>query len=264
MRHFSFTDWLVAFGAATLMAAGIAVRRPRVCGTGKDKIKAQIKHGTLFVAGTEANDEIALRLQAGHPETLEVVTQDGPVGHNLRRDRFDEIVVGANGGDDLVRIDEANGVFTDTERTTLAGGGATTSYAGGRVETFLGGPDDDSVDGNQGADVALLGSGDDSFTWDPGDGSDVVEGELGLDTLVFNGAAGGEIFDASANGQRLRFFRNLGNIVMDVDGTERVDLRALGGADQTTVNDLSGTDVSEVVVDLASAIGGNAGDGAPT
>ena len=89
----------------------------------------------------------------------------------------------------------------------------------------------------------------------------MVEGELGLDTLVFNGAAGGEIFDASANGDRLRFFRNLGNIVMDVDGTERVDLRTLGGADQTTVNDLSGTR-RRGRVDLASAIGGNAGDGA--
>ncbi|MGH3078371.1 MAG: hypothetical protein ACRDPZ_09325, partial [Gaiellaceae bacterium] len=181
MRHFSFTDWLVAFGAATLMAAGIAVAADQAyAAPAQDKIKAQIKHGTLFVAGTEADDEIALRLRAGYPGMLEVVTQDGPVGHNLRRDRFDEIVVGANGGDDLVRIDEANGVFTDTERTTLAGGGGNDDLrGGGRVETFLGGADDDSVDGNQGADVALLGSGDDSFTWDPGDGSDVVEGELG-------------------------------------------------------------------------------------
>ena len=80
--------------------------------------------------------------------------------------------------------------------------------------------------------------------------------------MVFNGQLGNEIFDASANGQRLRFTRNLGNIVMDVNGTEKVDLRALGGADATTINDLSATDVTEVAVDLAAAIGGNTGDGA--
>src|SRR5438128_10931996 len=79
--------------------------------------------------------------------------------------------------------------------------------------------------------------------------------------MVFNGSAGGETFDASTNGGRLRFFRQPGNIVMDTDDTERVVLRALGGPDTTTVNDLSATDVVEVDADLAAAIGGNAGDG---
>jgi DNA-binding CsgD family transcriptional regulator len=36
-----------------------------------------------------------------------------------------------------------------------------------RGETFLGGPGDDEVDGNQGIDEAFLGSGGDNFTWDP-------------------------------------------------------------------------------------------------
>ena len=40
---------------------------------------------------------------------------------------------------------------------------------------------------------------------------------------------------------------------------EQVNVNALGGADTVTVNDLSGTDVAKVNVDLA-AIGG-AGDG---
>ena len=67
---------------------------------------------------------------------------------------------------------------------------------------------------------ACLGAGDDTFQWDPGDGSDVVEGQDGTDTMLFNGSNGDEIFDASANGGRLRFTRNLGNIVMDTDGVE--------------------------------------------
>ena len=129
---------------------------------------------------------------------------------------------------------------------------ATTSCSAARATT--------TVDGNQGADTGFLGEGDDTFIWDNGDGSDVVEGAAGFDTMVFNGMAGGETFDASANGGRLRFFRQQGNIVMDVDDTERVDLRTLGGADATTVNDLTVTDVLEVDVDLAATIGGNAGD----
>ena len=88
---------------------------------------------------------------------------------------------------------------------------------GAGIDRLSGDSGNDVIDGNGGNDTGLLGTGDDSFIWDPGDGSDVVEGGDGFDTMVFNGAAGGEIFDASNNGGRLRFTRNLGNIVMDVN-----------------------------------------------
>jgi hypothetical protein len=48
---------------------------------------------------------------------------------------------------------------------------------------------------------------------------------------------------------------------MDTAGVEQVDFTALGGADLVTVNDLTGTDVDSVNVDLAGVVGGNAGDG---
>jgi hypothetical protein len=48
---------------------------------------------------------------------------------------------------------------------------------------------------------------------------------------------------------------------MDTAGVERVDFNALGGADLVIVNDLSGTDVSDVRVDLAGTLGGATGDG---
>src|SRR4029078_1989340 len=101
------------------------------------------------------------------------------------------------------------------------------------------------------------------FTWDPGDGSDTVEGQAGLDTMLFNGANVSERIDVSANGERLRFFRDIANITMDVNDAEGVDFRALGGADTVTVNDLSGTDVRVVRSDLAGVAGGAAGDGQP-
>ena len=58
------------------------------------------------------------------------------------------------------------------------------------------------------------------------------------DTLVFNGSDVAETFDVSANGRRVRFTRDVGNITMDLDGVEEIDLNALGGADTVTVNDL--------------------------
>jgi Ca2+-binding RTX toxin-like protein len=106
-----------------------------------------------------------------------------------------------------------------------------------------------------------MGAGDDVFQWDPGDGSDIVEGQDGSDTMLFNGSAGDEIFTASANGGRVIFTRNLGNIVMDLNDVESIDLNALGGVDSVTLNDMSGTDLVEMNVNLANAIGGNAGDG---
>jgi len=55
--------------------------------------------------------------------------------------------------------------------------------------------------------------------------------------------------------------RNLGNIVMDLDGIEAIDVKALGGADTFNVNDMTGTDLRRVDVDLAAALGGSTGDG---
>jgi hypothetical protein len=77
---------------------------------------------------------------------------------------------------------------------------------------------------------------------------------------VFNGAAASEIVDLSANGDRLRFFRNPGNITMDTHEVERVVFNALGGADAVTVHDLTGTGVTNVALDLAGTLGGT-GDG---
>ena len=40
---------------------------------------------------------------------------------------------------------------------------------------------------------------------------------------------------------------------MDLNDVESIDFNALGGADNIVVNDLSGTDVTEVNIDLGSA-----------
>ena len=242
----------------------------------------QLAHGELAIEGTNAGDRLALRLQSGNPAILQVdVGDDGSADFRFARAEIGKISVNGGNGDDVLRIDESNGLFTDTIPTTIDGGNGGDNLVGGAgavtleggngndilaggsgSETLLGGNGSDSIDGNGGNDVALMGNGGDTFTWDPGDGSDIVEGQNGADTMLFNGAGGAEQVDLSANGSRLRFFRTQGKITMDTAGVERVDFNALGGADLVTVNDLSGTDVGSVNIDLAGAIGGTNGDSA--
>src|SRR5262245_54533725 len=224
----------------------------------------KLKHGVLTVKGTRASDRIALRLKAGDPATLQVdLDDDGSADFRFRRADIAKIVVRARAGDDFIRMDESNGAFTDTIPTTLDGGRGDDQISGGRgVELLLGGSGNDTIDGNQGNDRALLGADDDTFIWDPGDGSDVVEGQDGADTMRFNGANYAEKFELSANGPRLRFSRDIGNITMDTDDVEQVDLNALGAADLVTVHDLSGTDVTRVNVDESNPAGSGLGDAA--
>jgi hypothetical protein len=265
--------------AVTAVAAGIVAGQGSAAPAGF--APPRLEHGVLRIKGTEASDKIALRLQAGEAAVLQVdVGDDGSADFSFDRNEIASIAVHARPGDDLVRIDEGNGVFTDSIPTTIDGGAGDDLLVGGTgavtlrggpgndnlvggagAEALRGGEGSDLVDGNRGNDVAFMGSGDDTFVWDPGDGSDVVEGQDGADAMLFNGAGGAEQVDLSANGNRLRFFRTQGTITMDTAGVERVDFNALGGADLVTVNDLSGTDVTDVRVDLADTLGGASGDG---
>jgi Ca2+-binding RTX toxin-like protein len=78
--------------------------------------------------------------------------------------------------------------------------------------------------------------------------------------MLFNGANIAETVDISANGHRVRFFRNIANIVMDCNGVEEVRFNALGGADSITVNDLTDTDLTTVNLDLATPADSGTGD----
>jgi Ca2+-binding RTX toxin-like protein len=106
-----------------------------------------------------------------------------------------------------------------------------------------------------------MGDGNDTFIWNPGDGSDTVEGQVGNDTIRFNCANINEHLDLSANGSRLRLTRDVANITMDADGVETVTLPTLGGVDNITVNSLVGTAVTQVNVDLAGIAGTTNGHG---
>jgi Ca2+-binding RTX toxin-like protein len=210
---------------------------------------------TVIVEGTNGNDSVTVAGQgdgyvvSGLPATVTVHASEGA---------NDRLTVNALGGADTVN---ASTLPAGVTGLTVDGGASNDTITGSAgADLLLGGDGSDLVIGGRGDDVALLGAGDDTFVWNPGDGSDTVEGQTGRDTLLFNGANVSEHIDISANGPRLRFTRDVGNIVMDVNGVERVDFNALGGTDTIIVNDLSGTDVTEVNLNLQAGTGG--GDGA--
>jgi hemolysin type calcium-binding protein len=231
----------------TILAGGIFVAvLGLVAGTAMAAYTGQVQGSTLKLTGDSASDTLVL-----HPNgtTLAVdVGVDGTVDFTFDEATFSAVSIAAGGGDDEVTLGAA--AVNDKAVTVDGGSGDDTLRGGAGAETLLGNSGNDVVDGNQGADTALLGSGNDRFNWDPGDGSDTVEGQGNSDTLDFNGANIGEIFDVFADGGRVRFTRNIANITMDLDDVEAFNLRALGGTDQLTVDDMTGTNLRTADADL--------------
>ncbi len=159
----------------------------------------------------------------------------------------DVLTVNGLGGNDTI---DASGIASLLAPTIDGGPGNDTITGSSRADILIGGDDDDTITGRQGNDTVFGGNGDDTFVWNPGDGSDVLEGQTGTDKLVFNGSNISENMDASANGGRLRFFRDIANITLDCDDVETVQVNALGGADNFTIGELTATDVKALLVDL--------------
>jgi len=235
-----------------------------------EAISAFFARGVLTVIGDDQANAITVSRDAGGAILVNggavPVTGGVPATNNTTL-----IQIFGLDGRDVLRVDDTNGPMPSA---SLLGGEGDDILAGsanvdeldggpgddelssrGGDDRLIGGPGHDNLDGGPGVDQFFGGEGDDEIVWLPGDGSDLVEGEEGNDTLLFVGANGDEVVILSANGQRLRFSRTPGNIAMDCDGIERVDFLALGGRDQVTVGDLAATQVTDVVLDLASQLG---------
>ena len=125
--------------------------------------------------------------------------------------------------------------------TSIAGGAGADRLTGGAGDdVFLGGADADTVDGREGADLLLLGSGDDQAVWAPGRGRDVVEGQTGNDLVTVDGTIGGDHLEILANGSRLKIFRPGDVDHVDAAGAEQLLTRPGAGPDKVIVNDLTG------------------------
>jgi Ca2+-binding RTX toxin-like protein len=268
----SGNDTLLGKGGADLLFGG-AGNDVLTGGTGNDQVFGQDGNDRMIWnpgEGTDLNEgglgTDTVEVNGGNDAETFTVTANGtrvrfdrtnPAPFSLDIGTTENLVVNCNGGDD--NFSAGNGLAGLIAITVDGGAGNDKLQGGDGADTLIGGDGNDFVDGNRGNDVVFLGAGDDVFQWDPGDGSDTVEGQGGHDAMVFNGANVAERIDISANGSRVRFFRDVGNVTIDLNDVETITFNAAGGADNITIGDLSGTNVAEVNLNLAATTGG--GDG---
>lgn len=131
------------------------------------------------------------------------------------------------------------------------------------ADTIYAGGGNDIVAGGGGNDTAYLGAGDDRFIWNPGDGRDTIYGGAGFDTLEMNLGSNDDVVEIAAEGSlaRVLFPQNLNPVILTLSEVERIELLPSWGADSITVNDLSGTSVRQVAINLAAKAGDTRGDG---
>ncbi|HEX6217616.1 MAG TPA: calcium-binding protein, partial [Vicinamibacterales bacterium] len=202
---------------------------------------------TVTANATNGADEIGIE---GDANGINVVGLPADVNIVFQEQVNDRLTINAQGGDDVI---DASRLEADGIQLTMNGGLG--------EDLFIGSEGDDLINGGDGDDVALMGAGDDTFVWNPGDDNDTIEGQDGFDTMLFNGANVDENVTISANGGRSLFFRDIASVTMDMNDVEQIVFNALGGADDIVVEDMSGTDVTEVDINLGRAIDDTAGDG---
>jgi hypothetical protein len=227
---------------------------------------ARVANNTLIIFGTRGDDVVLVTQSADTNQLLVDVNGDNTF-EQFDRSTFTAVDVVLGDGNDVFQ--EAPGIVSDEKLTIQAGAGDDQLLTGDGSDLILadsgndfvssgkgddliiGGLGDDFADGGPGTDIALLGVGKDTFQWDPGEGSDVIDGGLGeADVMLFNGGNGGDTASLSANGHRSLFLRDPGNIRMDMDGVETVQFNALGGTDTMTVNDMRGTDIRRADINV--------------
>jgi Ca2+-binding RTX toxin-like protein len=204
---------------------------------------------TITVNGTQGADVFGALGDAGGVTVFGLHTR---VNIFSQEQALDRLTLNALGGDDVVNA------------TSLEADGIKLTENGGLgADVLIGSEGDDLFTGGDGDDTALMGDGDDTFTWNPGDDNDTLEGQAGFDKMLFNGSNAAENINVFANGGRILFTRDIANVVMDLNDTESIDYSALGGADTITLHDVSGTDLVEANLNLASTLGGGTGDAQP-
>jgi Ca2+-binding RTX toxin-like protein len=215
-----------------------------VAGTASASYKAKISGGVLTFTGSAASDKLVLRLKPGGETKLQGdVAGHAGVEFEFGRGLFTSIVVNAGGGNDVVLVSEANGVFTTTEATTLRGGN-------GR-DRLTGGTGGEALAGGTGSDKVFGKGGPDSIFWKAGDGNDTIDGQGGPDTLGVTGTGvnDGIVLRASSGALRAQ----TGAEVVVAKNVEGANVAPLAGIDGVDIGDLTGTGVSAVNIDLAVA-----------
>jgi Ca2+-binding RTX toxin-like protein len=205
--------------------------------------------GTDLTVASDADDAITVTCVAGAVQVNAV-----PAGVNCAN--LTSLVV--QGGPGANTINLAGVTTTDF---THAPAPTVSVHGNGGNDTITGSDFADVIDGDDGNDSIVPGKnpvgttddarggvGDDSITWNPGQGDDLNEGGDGNDTTVVNGGGGGEQFTVKPStlaGKTVRFDRTgpnpPGPFFIEIGTTETLDMNANGGDDTFTAeNGLAG------------------------
>ena len=211
-------------------------------------IKANFTADVLSVTGHNGDDAIAITRDAAGQILINggaISAQSAQEGQPTLTNATGIVVVGGN-GNDTISLDNIAPPAGQALPQALP---PATLFGGNGNDTLIGGPGNDTLFG---------GNGNDTFIWNPGDGNDTVDGGAGFDTLVFRGAdrPAGETFSIDPNGSGATFNRLNGTI--HLTDVERIQFEAQGQhPDNITINDLTGTDVKQVAIDLGGGAGGD-------
>jgi len=262
----------LGLAAAATMALGLVGVGGTAQAAPPAPASASVANNTLTITGTKGDDAISVSFVANAANTVLVDFGNGST-ESFDRAAFTAVSAFLGRGDDQFRTLSGGSTVTDPSlnvfggdgddailggagNDTLSGGGGNDDLrGGGGVDLLIGSRGADVADGGVGNDTEILGTGEDTALWVPGEGSDAIAGGTGHDTLGFTGSDLNEVMSLSANGDNAVFLRDLGNIRMDLDAVENVDVQALGGADTLTVNNLEGTDVRHADLDLSAQAG---------
>jgi Ca2+-binding RTX toxin-like protein len=208
-------------------------------GDGNDTLVWNNGDGSDTMDGEAGDDTVEVNGAAAAGDSFTV----NPNGQRVRFDRInlvpfnldigtsETLQLNGGGGDDAIA--GAPGLATLIKLRMNGGDGNDTLTGGNGDDVMAGGAGNDRLVGAQGRDAMAGNDGDDTMVWNNGDGSDVMDGEAGDDTVAVNGAAAGDDFRVTPNGNRVRFERlNLVPFTLDIGTSEHLDVNAGGGNDR--------------------------------
>ena len=166
-----------------------------------------------------------------------------------------------NGGDDVFTA--SNGLASLIKLTVDGGTGNDTITGGDGADKLLGGDGNDVITGGRGNDT-MLGSAPATTPSSgiPATAATSSRARTAPIRCCSTAPTSTRRSTSRPMARRVRFTRDVANITMDLNGVEHINFTALGGADNITVGDLSGTGVTQVALDLSATPGSGTGDGA--
>lgn len=242
-RRVKIPALMLSLGLATSLGLGL----PAAAETATGIVRLDAPRKTLHVAGTAGADAITI---TGTPDKIVVdLNTDGVPEASYELARVQRIVLRGLAGNDAL---DTRTVPSAIKVAISGGAGDDTITSGDGADRIWAGAGSDAVFAGKGNDAMFLGSGDDRFGWAPGDGNDDADGQAGTDTQLFLGAGLDESVKVRADGRQVRFVRDVGNVVMELDRIEILDTDLRTGDDTIDVGDLSGTGVREVIARLGN------------